>query len=378
MIIPYNLELSSDYYQDIRLYTNKVIEELVPIQEALAEELMQSKHYKEKDPLLVFIDLLTFSVLNRAYYQQFPIISSIQNQIFKRLIYIRKINPIMKPFIDTIRGYLSERYLRVRATKGKRIVSKNTLNCLILWMESVGEFDQEIIRLRPIISYLGSQERKKFHKSISILERIGAQFEDYCEHKIGYLLKDYQTFQKQFVPTHLYNEDYHLITRQKNEYYLNMIGAEIMNRAFKEAWRNSENHYIILTSCMRKYTDHQCKAVNNGVDMTCKHCNTACTVSQIDKIGAEYGFKTRIITHATGFSRWFLQDFIKNSTAIIGVACVLNLFSGGLEAYHAGVPAQCVLLDQPGCQKHWHHQGFSTKLSLEKLKEIIKQRKENE
>ena len=50
---------------------------------------------------------------------------------------------------------------------------------------------------------------------------------------------------------------------------------------------------------------------------------------------------------------------------IIGVACVLNLISGGLKAKNF-VP-QCVFLDYCGCKDHWHDKGIITDINMSYL-----------
>jgi hypothetical protein len=55
-------------------------------------------------------------------------------------------------------------------------------------------------------------------------------------------------------------------------------------------------------------------------------------------------------------------------TGIVGVACVLNLLSGGLKARRLGIPAQCILLDSCGCGNHWDIEGIPTVLNVDQLK----------
>ena len=35
-----------------------------------------------------------------------------------------------------------------------------------------------------------------------------------------------------------------------------------------------------------------------------------------------------------------------------------------------GISSQCVVLDYPGCQKHWHREGIATALHENRLAEV--------
>jgi hypothetical protein len=36
-----------------------------------------------------------------------------------------------------------------------------------------------------------------------------------------------------------------------------------------------------------------------------------------------------------------------------------------------GIASQCVLLDYPGCQKHWNREGIATAVNEERLAQIV-------
>ncbi|WLD29947.1 MULTISPECIES: DUF116 domain-containing protein [unclassified Clostridioides] len=52
---------------------------------------------------------------------------------------------------------------------------------------------------------------------------------------------------------------------------------------------------------------------------------------------------------------------------IIGVACVLNLISGGWKVKNFGFVPQCVVLDYCGCKNHWHEKGIVTDINVDRL-----------
>lgn len=67
----------------------------------------------------------------------------------------------------------------------------------------------------------------------------------------------------------------------------------------------------------------------------------------------EKGIRTVLIRHSSSFSKWLEPWSKQRKTGLIGVACVLNLLTGGFEMKRLGIPSQCVFLDHSGCRKHW-------------------------
>ncbi|MNP26679.1 hypothetical protein D3C76_1195440 [compost metagenome] len=90
--------------------------------------------------------------------------------------------------------------------------------------------------------------------------------------------------------------------------------------------------------------------------------------------GAAEGFEVILISHESdAFSHRLIDRLLREGTAIVGVACVLNLVSGGLRAKAAGLAAQCVVLDYCGCGRHWDDAGgFPTDLNLNRLQAILR------
>lgn len=53
--------------------------------------------------------------------------------------------------------------------------------------------------------------------------------------------------------------------------------------------------------------------------------------------------------------------------AVIGIACILNLMSGGWKAVRIGYIPQCVIIDYPGCKAHWQEKDIMTNVNFNKL-----------
>ncbi len=150
-----------------------------------------------------------------------------------------------------------------------------------------------------------------------------------------------------------------------------MVGAELMNRAFRNEFLKSETKVVLVPGCMRGRREGECKAVKVKEGLICNECLPGCRVNQLRNLGKKYsgdnGFEVYIIPHASDLSLWSPQSG-RPKRGVIASACVTTLVEGGWELKRYDVPAQCVLLDYSGCKKHWHSVGFPTLLNIRELK----------
>lgn len=78
-----------------------------------------------------------------------------------------------------------------------------------------------------------------------------------------------------------------------------------------------------------------------------------------------------LISHSSSFSEILKKWENKPEYGLVGVACVLNLITGGYEMKNLGIASQCVFLDGCGCKKHWHKEGLPTDINRTRLKNLI-------
>jgi hypothetical protein len=94
-------------------------------------------------------------------------------------------------------------------------------------------------------------------------------------------------------------------------------------------------------------------------------------ISRINIFVKKYGFSAVIIPHESSISNSKGNMLFDEDTGVIGIACVLNLISGGWMLKDKEIPAQCVLLDYCGCKNHWHNEGLPTELNFNELKRVM-------
>ncbi len=127
---------------------------------------------------------------------------------------------------------------------------------------------------------------------------------------------------------------------------------------------------------MRNNSDDKCKAIKVKEGLVCQGCESSCHVNQLRMMGKKNNFDVYIIPHASDLSLWSPQKD-QPKRGVVASACVTTLVEGGWELKRYDVPAQCVLLDNCGCKKHWHEEGFPTELNIRELKRILVQEKTN-
>jgi hypothetical protein len=153
-----------------------------------------------------------------------------------------------------------------------------------------------------------------------------------------------------------------------------MVGAELMNRAFRKEFLKAEAKVVLVPGCMRGKPEGECEAVKVKEGLLCNNCFPECKVNQLSKLGKRYtgnnAFEVYIIPHASDLSLWSPETG-KQLRGVVASACVTTLVEGGWELKRYNVPAQCVLLDCSGCKKHWHSEGIPTMLNIRELKRKI-------
>jgi hypothetical protein len=149
-----------------------------------------------------------------------------------------------------------------------------------------------------------------------------------------------------------------------------MVGAEIMNRAFRDDFLRSEQKTILVPGCMRLRSVKECAGTKTPDGLRCSGCEPKCRVNQLRQLGLRQSFDVVVIPHSSDLSRWAPRPG-EPVTGVVASACLSVLVQGGWELKRYAVPAQCVVLDYCGCKKHWHSTGIPTRLSVAELRHVL-------
>ena len=276
---------------------------------------------------------------------------------------LRNYNERFKPFIDKLRGKFINRTL----TKKKKGINNYTLYdfyLVIRWMEAVGDFQEELKRIKGWYLFLESEDDEFVEEFLIYCEEIAKWVCSVCENKFSNYLTNVDNYLNSYKETHKEKEDIIFCGKSKNQYYLNIIGAEIMNEVYKDRFVSCKEKKVYLPTCMRKNKE-SCKSIKTAGGFKCRKCNKGCSIRTITLIGESKGFDSMIISHQA--SVFDIRG--KNEIGVVGIACILNLLSGGWKAIRNGFIPQCVVLEYCGCEQHWCEKDIPTEINYSIFRE---------
>jgi uncharacterized protein len=325
-----------------------------------------------RTPEEAYLEFLTLGIYLENYSDSALGMFPVSSRILVKLFGARKNNPGFKKMIDKVRGFLAY-LLLLRNSVHKENQKEISIKLLLNWLAATGEFNQEIDRLsdwQKHLETLPSGEKMVF---IQAAKQSAMEFYHDAQRKLGDFTTNINQFLQEQPMMYRFRENYFFTARKENEYFLNLVGAEIINRVERQNFLATTNKMLLLPACMRKLTTEKCKAVFDGKGMLCQGCNTTCNIHIAAGTVGYKGVKTYIIHHSSMFSESLKLLASDKDTGIIGVACALNLLAGGYELKKQGIPAQCIFLDYSGCKKHWlrHEENVPTTIQLNRLTELV-------
>ncbi|MFT8313681.1 MAG: DUF116 domain-containing protein [Clostridium sp.] len=365
---------SNEYYVDVAAFTNEVILNGEPI---MNSAILNFKNYIKENNIEslrsneeYLLELLTLAILWQLYSDDAFELSELPKNIIRKLVEIRKQGGNIKAGADFIRGILSTIFLSPNSNYESTInLSSKNFKKFITWLSASGEFDEEVKRFNNWEKYFSTLALKKLEEIFLATAAYALWFNARSEVVLGKYTRNVNLFLKNEYPKHKFKEDIILCGRQRVEYHLNMVGAEIMNRAFRDDFFKTRIKKLLLPICMRYNNEKNCKAKHTEEGYVCGSCTAECRVSKLTEMGKKYGFEILIISHG---SSAFREEKVKyGEIGIVGVACVLNLMSGGWKARNLNLVPQCVILDYCGCKNHWSNEGIVTDINVNQLKEIL-------
>lgn len=195
-------------------------------------------------------------------------------------------------------------------------------------------------------------------------------FKEEAQKELGRYTENVDSFLKNAGEHYKWREDRISCTRSEEEYHLNMVGAELMNRALRREFEQTDSKAVLLPGCMRKLPAWECKATKVPGGLKCIGCTPGCKVNDIRQLGRKNDFQVYVIPHASDLSQWSPAKR-KDNLGVVASACLTTLVEGGWELKRYGVAAQCVVLEYSGCKKHWHPEGIETGISTAELLRIL-------
>lgn len=377
--LTYNLEkeiTGKDYYTHIQKFVDEFINDLPKgFKSILGDYKLFVTGNKIEDLRTNYeyiYDLLFIGVAYKIYLPNALRINKLKTIIFTKLIKLRKINGYTKEVSDRIRGILATWLLSETQIPDEFYNIDNDFELLEMWLEATNEFKEEVKRLRIFINYLKQKDEFEKEEIIEKLIKVTDSFVEKGEKELSVYTKNVNKFIEKNINNYKWKEDYIFCGRKEVEYHLSMVGAELLNRAFKQKYKQTKKRALLLPACMREKSAELCNAKKMGLDFLCTGCSDTCKINSIKKQVKEYECDTYIIPHSSDFSNWLKKWENTTEIGVIGVACPLNLMQGGLELRALNIPSQCVLLDYCGCKNHWCKEGIATGINNTQLLSTVK------
>ncbi|MCK9151922.1 DUF116 domain-containing protein [Methanobacterium alcaliphilum] len=371
--ITYHLQSSSkNYYEEINKFTSTVLEESEEFIGHLAEEFqkfMQKTYAKNLKKDECVFEALMIGVFWNNYSQRSLKLDEIPQKLLYKLSNLRNEIPSLKKEIDDVRGILATMFLMDDGDHHELVeLNLENLDLLIKWLDASGDYKYEVEHLKIWREFLNKKGENKITLSLTQILMFADWFAETACKNLNQYTENVNSFLDQKLAQHLNQEDVIFCGRKQVEYHLNMIGAEIMNRAYRKRFRDRPRKAVLLPGCMRAKT--KCASKEEKLGNKCMLCNEDCSVARIYKKGLREGFEVYIVSHeSSAFSKSSQKD--QAELGVVGVACVNNLVSGGWKSDSLGIPAQCVILEQVGCRNHWDTKGFPTEINHSELEKIL-------
>ena len=284
------------------------------------------------------------------------------------LLAIRRTSARLKPAADAMRARLFRPFLPDWTTHGAADAQK--LPRLVAWLRASGEFRQEAARLANWSAYLRTMKPSEAREWVTKAVELFAWFERETETALGQYTEGVARFLSGEFARRGVREDQLFCGRPRVEYHLGMVASELMNAGLRPQFEETKQRAVLVPACMRGERAATCRAHVDGVDMTCAGCDPSCRVNRITRKLKTRGVPVYIIPHESSFSRWLDRWQREHGVGVVAVACLSNILTGGYEMRARGIASQCVVLDYPGCEKHWRCEPVATAVNEFRLVQI--------
>lgn len=367
---------SSKYYEDVSRFTDKVLNESEYFLGHLIEEF---KLYLEKNDLCPIqssgeyvFELLMIGTFWRVYGAQFSKLSKNSQKLLENLASVRRKHELIQPGVDFLRGILMALVVvpdRGDASNYPDLNLKN-FNQLLKFLQAAGEFGQEIKKLKIWMDFLGTKTPETVSKYLSNILVFAEWFETLSKTALGEYTQNVENFLREKYQKRWWRKNVISCGRKQVEYHFSMVGAEIMNREFKEDFEKRPRKILLLPVCMRSKTEAECRAKETNHGLKCVMCSRECNIAILTKMSIQHRFEVYIVSHEASTFSGIAQGNL-DEVGIIGVACIPKLIAGGLKSKSLGIPAQCVILDFAGCKRHWQDEDFPTDINVNRLMNLF-------
>ena len=396
---PYSLQSSSgssdEYYQAVARFTDGWLEWCrARLARPLADfsawrrarELLEWKNMPERGLDELSFELLVLGVLLREHGAQALDMEPIPAWVLARLVETQDNFPLpaVEQSIKTVRGWLQglaqdsededrDTPVDLHPFQGG---AAHLATHLVDWLNSAG-VSAQAERMAAWRDYFIQLDEQRAEAVLAAALLTAEEFAEQSEAALGGYTREVGDFILCQTEALRWRYDAPLITRTRVEYHLAMLGTEILTRSYRQRFLSMGRKIVIVPDCLCAHSRRvsaqdgvECKAELTSLGLKCKSCTPGCKVNALTRLGQTRGFEAYILPDDyRGMGLGACSKLV--GVGVVGVSCLLTNWDAGWMVNDAGVPAQGVLLDYPGCKSHWNEHGETTDLNFKKLLEVV-------
>jgi hypothetical protein len=160
-----------------------------------------------------------------------------------------------------------------------------------------------------------------------------------------------------------------ILRTKEEQYHLYMIEIELVNRIYKEAFRQSSYKFALIAHCLRDFRP-ECKAYSGDYETVCKGCTKDCLVHLGGTLLKKYDIHP-YISITMDFEKLFKKIKADHkSVGALGIGCVPELVMGMRLCIEMDIPPVGIPLDANRCAR-WMKEAHETSFNMEELEKLI-------
>ncbi|HLN72653.1 MAG TPA: DUF116 domain-containing protein, partial [Prolixibacteraceae bacterium] len=318
--ITYSLKRDDDnsdgYYSRVRTFTGKVLDEgtgFLPLIEEFKIWLQKNHIEEPRENEEYLLELLSFGVLWQTYGHIALVVRFAPFRLMSALAEWRKKHQKLKPYIDNLRGILVTLFLfpklssisyQLSAKEPAPPPSMKQLSHVYKWFMATGEFREQALRFINWRKFWQEKPATEILAIFNTIESFTFWFKDNAMAELGKYTENLNGFLQKAHDDYKWREDRVQCMRSEAEYHLNMVGAELMNKALRDEFKLTAEKAVLLPGCMRKIPAEGCKAVRVPGGLKCIGCTPDCHVNRLRETGKKENFTVYVIPHASDLTQW--------------------------------------------------------------------------
>lgn len=156
----------------------------------------------------------------------------------------------------------------------------------------------------------------------------------------------------------------------RDQYLLYMLEIELTNRINRKGFSGSPWRMALIAHCLKDFRKN-CRAISEGLEEQCAHCDPGCYVNSGSELFKRYGIHPFISVSMDHRKLFKTLKARHPGMAVVGIACIPELVMGMRLCEGMAIPAVGVPLDANRCSR-WLGECLETTYSLEELERLVK------